>query len=239
MVGLGTLINVACILVGGAFGLLFGRALKPRIQESLMTAIGVATVFIGVGGTLEKMLVLDGTVLSTQGGAMLVVTLALGSVLGELLDLDGKVERFGAWLQKKSHSTGDSGFVPSFVTASCTVCIGAMAVVGSIEDGIRGDYSILMLKGILDAILICILAASNGKGPIFSAIPVALFQGAVTLAAVFAGSFMTQRAIDNLSYVGSALIFCVGLNILRQKRIRVANLLPAIFLAAAWSFFSI
>ena len=199
-----------------------------------MAVAGVAVVFLGLGGALEYMLTIVDGKLSSGSSMLMIASLALGAVVGELLDIEGWVERFGEWLKHKSNSGGDSGFVTSFVSASCTVCIGAMAVVGSIRDGIYGDYSILLAKGILDAIIICIMAASQGRGPVFSAIPVGIFQGVVTVVAVFAGSFMTEPALDRLSFVGSILIFCVGLNILREKKIRVANLLPALVVAALW-----
>lgn len=234
MRGLGTIINVACIIVGGLAGLLFGSRIKARMQETLMAVAGVAVVFLGLGGALEYMLTIVDGKLSSGSSMLMIASLALGAVVGELLDIEGWVERFGEWLKRKSNSGGDSGFVTSFVSASCTVCIGAMAVVGSIRDGIYGDYSILLAKGILDAIIICIMAASQGRGPVFSAIPVGIFQGVVTVVAVFAGSFMTEPALDRLSFVGSILIFCVGLNILREKKIRVANLLPALVVAALW-----
>lgn len=234
MRGLGTIINVACIIAGGLAGLLFGSRIKARMQETLMAVAGVAVAFLGLGGALEYMLTIVDGKLSSGSSMLMIASLALGAVLGELLDIEGWVERFGEWLKRKSNSGGDSGFVTSFVSASCTVCIGAMAVVGSIRDGIYGDYSILLAKGILDAIIICIMAASQGRGPVFSAIPVGIFQGVVTVVAVFAGSFMTEPALDRLSFVGSILIFCVGLNILREKKIRVANLLPALVVAALW-----
>lgn len=234
MRGLGTIINVACIIAGGLAGLLFGSRIKARMQETLMAVAGVAVVFLGLGGALEYMLTIVDGKLSSGSSMLMIASLALGAVVGELLDIEGWVERFGEWLKHKSNSGGDSGFVTSFVSASCTVCIGAMAVVGSIQDGIYGDYSILLAKGILDAIIICIMAASQGRGPVFSAIPVGIFQGVVTVVAVFAGSFMTEPALDRLSFVGSILIFCVGLNILREKKIRVANLLPALVVAALW-----
>ena len=234
MRGLGTIINVACIIVGGLAGLLFGSRIKARMQETLMAVAGVAVIFLGLGGALEYMLTIVDGKLSSGSSMLMIASLALGAVVGELLDIEGWVERFGEWLKRKSNSGGDSGFVTSFVSASCTVCIGAMAVVGSIRDGIYGDYSILLAKGILDAIIICIMAASQGRGPVFSAIPVGIFQGVVTVVAVFAGSFMTEPALDRLSFVGSILIFCVGLNILREKKIRVANLLPALVVAALW-----
>ncbi len=234
MRGLGTIINVACIIAGGLAGLLFGSRIKARMQETLMAVAGVAVVFLGLGGALEYMLTIVDGKLSSGSSMLMIASLALGAVVGELLDIEGWVERFGEWLKRKSNSGGDSGFVTSFVSASCTVCIGAMAVVGSIRDGIYGDYSILLAKGILDAIIICIMAASQGRGPVFSAIPVGIFQGVVTVVAVFAGSFMTEPALDRLSFVGSILIFCVGLNILREKKIRVANLLPTLVVAALW-----
>ena len=234
MRGLGTIINVACIIAGGLAGLLFGSRIKARMQETLMAVAGVAVVFLGLGGALEYMLTIVDGKLSSGSSMLMIASLALGAVVGALLDIEGWVERFGEWLKRKSNSGGDSGFVTSFVSASCTVCIGAMAVVGSIRDGIYGDYSILLAKGILDAIIICIMAASQGRGPVFSAIPVGIFQGVVTVVAVFAGSFMTEPALDRLSFVGSILIFCVGLNILLEKKIRVANLLPALVVAALW-----
>ena len=237
MRGLGTIINVLCILGGGIAGRLLGSRFKPRMQETLCVAAGIAVIILGIAGAMEQMLAVTDGKLSSQGSVMMIVSLAVGAIIGELIDIDGKVERFGIWLREKSGSTGDAAFVGAFVNASCTVCIGAMAVIGSIRDGIQGDYSILLAKGILDAIIICIMAASQGKGSIFSAIPVGIFQGLITLIAVFAGDFMTGQALANLSFVGAILIVCVGVNLLREKRIRVANLLPAIFIAAAWGFF--
>ena len=236
MRGLGTIINVGCILVGGLGGMLFGKKIGARMRETLMAASGVAVLFLGLGGTMEHMLTVEEGGLASGNSLLMIASLALGAVIGELLNIEGGVERFGEWLKHKSNSRGDSGFVDSFVAASCTVCIGAMAVVGAIQDGLHGDCSILLAKGMLDGIIICIMTASRGKGCIFSAIPVALFQGTVTVIAVFAGSFLSEMALDRLSFVGSILIFCVGLNLLREKKIRVANLLPAIVVAALWAF---
>ncbi len=234
MIGLGTIINTLCVVAGGVFGLVFGKALKPRMQEAMITAIGVAVMFLGVGSTLEKMLVIDHGAISAKNPTMMIICLALGAVIGELLNIEGWVERFGAWLKVKSGSQGDNSFIATFVSTSCTVCIGAMSIVGAFHDAV-GDYSTFLAKGILDAIFVCIVTASQGRGAIFSAVPVFLFQGFFTLLAVFLGSFIPQAALDNLSYVGSILIFCIGLNFLRTKKIRVANLLPSIFLAALWA----
>jgi len=234
MKGLGTVINVVCILVGGLCGMLFGQKIGMRMRTTLMSAIGISVAFLGVGGTMEKMLVIRDGQLTSNGSMMMIVSLAVGTILGELLDIDGGVERFGEWLKRKSGSGDDNGFVGGFVNASCTVCIGAMAIVGSIQDGIYGDWSTLMAKGLMDAVVVCIMTASQGKGCVFSAIPVALLQGGVTVAAVFAGDLMSQAALARLSFVGSVLIFCVGLNMLREKKIPVANMLPALVVAGLW-----
>lgn len=236
MRGMGTLINVLCILVGGVVGCLFGNRLKDSIRESLVTVCGVGVVILGIGGSLEKMLTMEDGKLLFGGSTLMIVSLVVGVVIGELLQIDQKVNAFGEWLKVKSHSTGDQSFVGGFVTTSCTVCIGAMAVIGAMQDGMSGDYSILVVKGLLDAIIVCVMAASMGKGCIFSAIPVGVLQGSVTVLAIFIGDFMSQAALDNLSMVGNVLIMCVGLNLLRTKQIRVANMLPAIVVAIAWGF---
>ena len=237
MTGLGTIINVLCIVGGGLAGHLAGSRLKPAMQETVLTMTGIGVMVMGIGGALEKMLVFSDGKLSSANTMMMIVSLALGSAIGEALQIEEKIVQFGEWLKAKSNSTGDGSFVNGFVTASCTVCIGAMAVIGAIQDGTSGNYSTLLAKGLIDAIIICIMTASLGKGCIFSAIPVGIIQGIITAIAFFTGNFMPQKALDNLSFVGSVLIFCVGLNLVRKKQIRVANTLPAIVVAGIWGFF--
>ena len=235
--GTGTFINTAAILAGGLLGGLFGRFLKETAQETLMKVCGVSTLFIALSGTLEKMLQVQDGRLVSSGSMLLVGCLALGAFLGELLDLEAGFERFGSWLKIKTGNAKDKGFVDAFVTASLTVCIGAMAIVGSIQDGILGDYSILATKAILDLIIIMVMTASMGRGCVFSAIPVAVFQGSITALAGLVKPLMTAAALDNLSLVGNVLIFCVGINLVWGKKIRVANLLPAVVLAVIAAFF--
>ena len=234
MIGFGTILNVGGILLGGVAGMLFGKGLPKRFQETLMRAVALCVLFLGVGGCLQEMLAIVDGGLESGGTMMMIGSFAIGAILGELLDLEGKMERFGEWLKRKTKSDGDATFVDGFVTASLTVCIGAMAVVGAIQDGIRGDYSLLLVKAILDLIIVMILTASMGKGCIFSAIPVGLFQGAVTLLARQLEPLMTEPALSNLSLTGSMLIFCVGVNSIWGKKFKVANLLPTIFVAMAW-----
>lgn len=236
MIGLGTIINVVAIIIGGLLGMFCGRLLKPRLQDTLNKACGVCVLFIGIAGALEGMLsVKDGRIVS--GGSMLVIgCLAIGALLGELLNLEDKFERFGEWLKVKTGNAGEKTFVDGFVTASLTVCIGAMAIVGSIEDGIFGDYSILATKAVLDLIIILVMTCAMGRGCAFSAIPVGVLQGSVTLLSRLIRPLMTDAAMANLSTVGSILIFCVGLNLVWGKKVRVANLLPAIVIAVIAAF---
>lgn len=236
MIGLGTIINVAGIAAGGLFGLLFGSKMEKRFQDTLMSAVSLCVLFMGIGGCMEEMLVIAENGLTTTGSMMMIACFAVGALIGEWLNLDYRMEQFGVWLKVKTKSEGDSSFVDGFVTASLTVCIGAMAVVGSIKDGLMGDYSILTAKAILDLIIIMIMTASMGKGCIFSAIPVGLFQGSITLLARLVEPLMTEQALANMSLTGSMLIFCVGVNGIWGKKIKVANLLPTIFLAVVWTF---
>lgn len=238
VIGLGTIINVACIVGGGAIGLAASSLVTNRLQDALMKACGVCVLFVGSAGALQHMLVAtmgaDGTIaLSTSGSMMLVVSLAIGTIAGEAADIDGRFEHLGAWLRDRTGNADDSRFVDGFVTASLTVCIGAMAIVGAIQDGLSGDWSTLALKGAMDAIIVCAMAASMGKGCLFSALPVAALQGCVTALARLLQPLMTETALANLSLVGSVLIFCVGVNLIWPRTFKVANMLPAVIVAAA------
>lgn len=236
MIGIGTIINTAAIVVGGIFGLVFGKFVKEDSQETLSKACGVCVLFIGMAGAFEGMFRVEGGRITSGGTMMIIVSLALGALIGELLGIERWFEKLGEWLKIKTGSAKDKAFVEGFVTASLTVCIGAMAIVGAIQDGLVGDYSTLATKGILDFIIIMVMTCSLGKGCIFSAVPVALWQGSITLLARLIKPIMTEAALANLSLVGSILIFCVGLNLVWGKRIRVANLLPAIVIAVIIAF---
>jgi len=167
---------------------------------------------------------------------LVVLCLAIGTVIGEMIGIENGFERFGEWLKIKTGNSGDRQFVHAFVTASLTVCIGAMAIVGAIQDGISGDYSTLAVKSVLDLIIIAVMTSSMGKGCAFSAIPVFVFEGLVTLLARLVAPVMTQQAVAYLSLIGSVLIFCVGVNLVWGKKIRVANMLPAVVLAVAAAY---
>lgn len=237
MAGLGTVINVGAIVAGGVLGLFSGRLLKDETQESVMKTLGIATVFLGIGGCMSKMMTADKSgILSAGGTMMMILSLVLGTLAGEALRLEHQMERFGSWLKEKTGNSGEHRFTDAFVTASLTVCVGAMAIVGSVEDGISGNYSILAAKAVLDFAIILIMTASMGKGCIFSAIPVGILQGSITALARLIQPVLTQSALNNLSYVGNILIACVGINLIWPKTFKVGNMLPAVLLAMILSY---
>ena len=228
---------MAAILIGGLAGRLVGKAIPKRVQDMLYMVCGISTLFIGIGGCLQHMLVIENGALNTQGTMMMLMSLTVGALIGEWIDLEKRLEQFGQWLKDKTGNSGDATFIDGFVTASLTVCIGAMAIVGAIQDGMEGDISVLAAKSVLDLVIVCVMAASMGKGCIFSLIPVGILQGSVTALSLVLKPIMTEAALGNLSYVGSVLIFCVGENLVWGKKVKVANLLPAVVIAVIWAFF--
>ena len=245
MAGLGTIVNALAIIIGGLCGLVSRSFLKERYQETITKAMGFAVIVMALGSTFSQMFVvkisetsggLSGS-LDTQGTMMMIISLAVGALLGELLNLEKRLERFGRWLRDKTGSQGDVQFINAFVTATLTVCIGAMAIIGAIQDGISGNHDTLFAKAVLDFIIIMMMTASLGKGCIFSAVSVALFQGTITILARWVAPLMTDAALSNIAFVGNVLILCVGVNLVWPKTIRVANVLPAIIIAAMFAIF--
>ncbi len=239
MIGLGTVINASLVILGGLLGILFGRKIKNSFREIMTVACGLSTVFIGASGALSRMFTLsaDGTI-SAGSSMLLIVSLVVGGLAGEAIDIEQKTERFGAWLRLKSHSEQDKQFIEGFMDASLTICIGAMAIIGPMSDALYHDYSILITKGILDCIIVMAMSASLGKGAVFSVIPLFLWQEAMTLLAAFIGPLLPEGSLAAISLVGNTLIFCVGLNLMvGTLHIRVANLLPSLIIAALWGAF--
>lgn len=234
MFGAGTLINALAIVAGGILGMLFGKLLKKGMQDILVCACGLSVIFIGAAGAFEKMFTVDGTSLTSSGTMMIIASLCVGGLAGELVGIERLTERFGEWLKRKSSSEGDTGFVTGFVNASFTVCIGAMAILGPIKDVLYGDIAILLAKSVLDCVIVFAMTSSYGKGPVFSVIPCVAVQGFFSLCAKLIEPVMTDAALANLSLVGSILIFGVGINLVFGKKIRVANFLPALIVAALW-----
>lgn len=233
---MGTIINTAAIIAGGLIGHFVGMLFKEKQQDALIKACGVSVLFIAIAGAMEGMLSVEEGAIHSGKGMFVVLCLALGTVAGELIGIEEWFERFGEWLKARTGNSGDRNFVNAFVTASLTVCIGAMAIVGAIQDGILGDYSTLAVKSVLDFIIIAVMTSSMGKGCAFSAIPILAFEGSITLLARLIAPVMTDAAIASLSLIGSILIFCVGLNLVWGKKVRVANMLPAVVLAVITAY---
>lgn len=236
MPGIGTIVDALFIIIGAFLGLLFGRRFSGRFQEIMLTACGLSILFIGIGGVMSGMLVLSGSSFSTSGTVMLAASLTIGALIGEAINIEKYMTDFGEWLKRKTGSHGDEGFVSGFVNASLVVSIGAMAVLGPINEGLYGDSSVLYAKSILDLILVLLMTLSHGKGCIFSFIPVLVIQGLVTLLAGVIKPFMTADAINALTLVGSVLIAALGINMVWDKHIRVSNMFPSVIVAIIWAF---
>ena len=234
MRGLGTIINIILIFLAGTFGCTFSSKMKEKMQETLFLITGIAVIFVGIAGAMEQMLMIENGRLIPRNIMMVICCLAIGAIVGEYFDLDGKMNQFADYVKKKSNNGNDTKFVVAFVNTSCVVCIGAMAVIGAIKDGISGDITVLAAKGVIDFILVSVMSASLGKGCMFSAIPVAIFQGSITLLAMMLNTVVPAVALENLSCVGSILIFCVGVNMVFERKMRVANVLPAVIIAVIW-----
>lgn len=236
-IGMGTIIDTIAILLAGVFGVLFGKYLNERHQDGLNMASGVSVLFIGISGAMPGMLKIAHDGLSSEHALLVVGCLSLGSLLGEFLNIEANFDKVGYWLKAKTGSSKDPDFVNAFVTSTLTVSIGAMAIIGPLQDGISGNINILLTKSVLDFVIIIVLTTSLGKGAIFSAIPVLFIQGGITVLARLVQPFMTPIALSNISLVGSILIFCVGLNIVWGKKMRVANMLPALIFATILAYF--
>lgn len=213
---LGTLINAGAIILAGLLGLFLRRGIPERMNRSLQDALGILIIVLGVQYGLKA-----------ENYAVIGVCLALGAIFGEWRDWDGRLDAAGNRLQQR-FGNGNSSFAKGFVSATLLFCVGAMAVVGSLEDGLHGNYHILLIKSILDAIFSILFTASMGIGVIFSAIPVLLYQGSISLAAGVIEPHLTDPMLNNITSLGGILITGLGLNILGVTRIRVANLLPGI-----------
>ena len=218
---IGTLINCVAIMLGSALGLLLRRGMKESIAQTVMQGIGLSVILIGI------------SVAITTGNTLLViVSMAIGGVAGSLIDIDGKMNRLGAWAQRKLTRGDDENntFAKGFVTASLVYCVGAMAVVGALDSGIRGDHSTLIAKAMLDGVTAIVFTSSLGIGVMLSAVPVLVYQGVIALLGNAIAPLLSDVVVNEMSAVGGLLIMAIGVNMLLDKDIKVANLLPAILI---------
>lgn len=216
----GVLVNVLTVFVGSAVGLILKRGIPSRVTEALMTGIGLCTVFIGISGALEG-----------KNTLVLILSMAIGTVIGTLLDIDGQLNRLAAWVEARFEpKNGQVTLAEGFVTASLLFCVGAMTIVGSLQAGLTGDCEMLYTKATLDLISSCVLSASLGFGVFLAGIFVFIFQGSLVLLAGLIAPFLTEYAIGEMTCAGSVLIIALGLNVIGITKIKVANYLPVILI---------
>ena len=239
MIGLGTIVNTVAVIIGGLLGMAIKNGVAKKFEKILMQALGLATLFIGAGGVLKYMLIVENGAINTRGTMLLIFSLVIGGILGQWVDIEGKMEKLGIKLKAAVKANNNNRFVEGFVNTSLIVCVGAMAIVGAMQDGLSGDSSMLMAKALLDFALVAILASAYGVGAIFSALPIFVYQGAITVIAALFGAVISPELIETLSFVGSALIFCVGINLVREKTFKVANMLPALLVPILWEIWNI
>jgi len=230
MVGLGTVVNTVAIIIGALAGLLLKNGISERYKKILMQALGLSVLMIGVSGTLQGMFkVMDSGKLDRLYIMTMIFSLVIGSLIGETLNIEKGLDNLGKKLQKK-FSGAEGSFAEGFVTASLVYCVGAMAIMGALEDGLLGNYSTLFAKSILDGVSAVVFSATLGIGVLFSSVPVLLYQGSITLLAGALKPLLTPEVISQISLVGSVLILGIGLDVLEIKKIKVGNMLPSIFI---------
>lgn len=219
---LGTIINAAAICAGSALGTLLKKGLPRKTGETIIQGLGLAVILIGTQMALQ-----------TKNPLIVIGSLALGGLVGTGLDIEGRLERLGKRIEARFGNRGEGGAAYAFVTASLVFCVGAMAVMGAIEDGLTGNPRTLLAKAMLDGIAAAIFSSTMGIGVLFSAAPVFLYQGTITVLARFVGAHLSPWVVTELTATGGLLILAIGLNLLKITRIRVGDLLPSIFIAAA------
>ena len=221
---LGPIVNALAIIICSLIGCFIIRGIPSRFEEILKKAIGLSIIFVGIKGAFENQRVL-----------LLIMSLVIGSIIGELINLDALMKKLGLWAENKLGASKAEGnesksFSRGFVTASILFCSGSMAIVGSMQSGLVGNHEILFAKTILDGAISVVFGASMGIGVLFSAIPVFLYQAGIALAAMALKDFLTNDIIREMSAVGSLIVAAIGFNFLDIKEIKVANFIPAIFI---------
>ncbi len=216
---IGTLVNAAAIIAGGVVGQLFKKGINDRYKTTIMQAVSLSVMLIGVRSALNATNLLG-----------VIVCMAVGSLFGEAMKIEDRLEALGIYAEKRFSRSANSGFSKGFVTASLVFCVGSMAIVGSLESGLAGNHDTLFAKSLLDGITSVVFASTFGSGVILSAVPVLIYQGAITVGASLLKPFLTANVIAQMSGVGGLLIAAIGINMLQVIHIKVGNMLPAIFL---------
>jgi uncharacterized membrane protein YqgA involved in biofilm formation len=230
----GTLVNLAGIVAGTLIGSLLKKGIPEAVSHAVIRAQGLAVGIIGLNGVIVAMFVVKGNGLSDRGSLLLLISLVVGCLVGELLKLDDRLNALGDAVERK---TGKGNFSKGFVSATLVFCIGAMSIVGSLNEGLTGDANVLYVKAMLDFTTAIVLSSTLGFGVGFAAIPVLGLQGAITLLAHRVAPYITDELLRNISMTGYALVLCLGINFLLNAKIKVANLLPSLLVPILYGFF--
>lgn len=220
---IGVLVNVAAIIIGGLIGLLFKKGINKKVLTVILQGIGLSVIIIGISGALK-----------TENILLLVISLALGGAIGAILRIEQNLDKLGENIERKFSKGINDGFAKGFVMATLVYCVGAMAIVGSIEAGVNGSNDTLYIKALLDGISAIVFTATLGYGVIFSSVSVLIYQGSIVLLGVQLEPFLTDDLIKEISAVGGVLIMGIGINILDIKKIHVGDLLPAVLVPVLW-----
>ncbi len=234
IVGIGTIVNVAAVFLGSVIGLLFKKIINDKLREGVMSALGLAVFAIGITGIITNSVFIKDVTASTltsEYTLLMILSIAIGTLVGTLIDIEQRLEDIGNFLQKKLTKEGsNSTFSQGFVSASLLFCVGSMAIVGSLNDGISHDPNILFAKSILDGIMAVVFASTLGIGTMMSCVSLILYQGAITLCASLVAPFLTPAVIAQMGFIGNILITAIGLNFVYKPKFKVGNMLPAVFI---------
>ena len=236
MPGVGTLIDMSGIIAGGATALAFGRLFSDSMKNMMMMVCGLSVFVIGITGIMQGMLTVSNGAISVNGSIPLLISLVAGAAIGEALGIEKGINKLGELFQKQVKQDDGAGFADGFVKASMVVGIGAMAVMGPITEGLYGDHSMLIAKAAIDFVIIMVLTVPYGKGCLFASLPVGVLQGSLTLIACQAKTLLTDAALASLTTTGSIMIMCLGINLIWNKEIRVANMLPMVVIGVVLSY---
>ena len=245
MPGVGTLIDMSGIVAGGVIALVFGRLFSDQMKNMMMTVCGISVFVIGITGIMQGMLTVTDGAVSVNGSIPLLISLVAGTVIGEVLGIEQRIGSLGGLVQRlgalpvsriRRVCDGNTNFAEGFIKASMVVGVGAMAVMGPITEGLYGDHSMLIAKALFDFVIIMVLTVPYGKGCLFASIPVGILQGSLTMLACQAKELLTDAALSSLTTTGSVMILCLGINLIWNKEIRVANMLPMVVIGVALSY---
>ncbi|MBQ8002855.1 MAG: DUF554 domain-containing protein [Clostridia bacterium] len=238
MVGIGTIVNVLAVVAGSLLDLFCKKIINDKLREGVMSALGLAVFTIGLSGVVTNSITVSENALSSQFTLLMILSIAIGSLIGTLIDIEKRLDDLGNFFQRKftKNETG-STFAQGFVSASLLFCVGSMAIVGSLNDGISHDPNILYAKSILDGIMAIVFASTLGVGTMMSCLTLVVYQGSITLCASLVAPYLTDAVIAQMGFIGNILIMAIGFNFVYKPKFKVGNMLPAVFIPFIYYLF--